>query len=161
MKSDSIIYDTDAVNSVWQRVIGADHQKSAPDTHDVHYFLRRETELLRLFFNAFKISSGKMRILFSSLINNSTSRCRALTLHYFIHTGETFSAKKSPPIFSLSCALRTAYKTELELCRDYMNASELQDDKTLSELYVNLSRQSEQSAKRILKAMDAILGHTF
>ena len=161
MKSDSIIYDTDAVNSVWQRVLGTAVQKAATETPDISYFLHRETELLRLFFNAFKISSGKMRILFSSLINNSTSRCRALTLHYFIHTGETFSAKKSPPIFSLSCALRTAYKIELELCRDYMNASELQDDKTLSELYVNLSRKSEQSAKRILKAMDAILGHTF
>ena len=161
MKSDSIIYDTDAVNSVWQRVIGADHQKSAPDTHDVHYFLRRETELLRLFFNAFKISSGKMRILFSSLINNSTSRCRALTLHYFIHTGETFSAKKSPPIFSLSCALRTAYKIESELCRDYMNASKLQEDKALSKLYVNLSRKSKQSATRITQAIGFFLGRTY
>ena len=160
MKSD-IIYDADAAPSVWQRVMGS-AAKTAPETDEVNYFLRRETELLALYRRAGKMCAGSTRALFSKQAGMKAAACRSLAVHHFIKTGSTFdSALAPPPVFSLSRALRTAYKSEEELSRQYMRSAMLQEDSALAELYVNLSFQSKKSAGAVMKTISSMLGETY
>ena len=162
MKSDSIIYDIKTTNSVWQRVLGSADDKAPEKPCTISSFLSRETGLMALYRKAVKMSAGKMRALFTKLANAKASQCRALTVRHFIATGETFDIKASPPpVFSLSCALRTAYKAEEELSRKYAQSARLEEDKSLSQLYVNLSHQSEQSAASIMQTISSFLGQMY
>ena len=57
--------------------------------------------------------------------------------------------------------LRTAYKSEEELSRQYMRSAMLQEDSALAELYVNLSFQSKKSAGAVMKTISSMLGETY